>query len=97
VRNLEQDPGLVYRLQAPAYRALRTDLYVHYATGQRELYDMSIDPAQLESRHRDRRYRAVRQWLFAKLTEFSACAGASCQAGVGTEPLPTRAKRGRAN
>lgn len=97
VRNLEQDPGLVYRLRAPAYRALRTDryLYVLYSTGRSELYDMRVDPAQLNSKHKDPRYRLVRKWLFDKLTEFSSCAGASCLAGVDTEPLPAAKRKSR--
>ena len=40
---------------APAYRAIRTDryLYVLYANGQSELYDMKRDPAQQNSLHKD--------------------------------------------
>jgi N-acetylglucosamine-6-sulfatase len=97
VRNLEQEPGLVYKLRAPAYRALRTDryLFVLYATGETELYDMRRDPHQLRSVNKERRYRPVRKWFFDRLAEFSNCAGASCRADVGTEPAPRKSKSGK--
>jgi N-acetylglucosamine-6-sulfatase len=43
------DPG------GPSYCGVRTDgyKYVEYATGERELYDLRADPAELTSRHDD--------------------------------------------
>lgn len=98
VRNLEQEPvDRFYKLQAPAYRAIRTDRYALflYATGEVELYDMRRDPSQLESVAKDRRYRGVKRWLFDRLDELSFCAGASCNVEVGPEPAPSKRKRTR--
>jgi arylsulfatase A-like enzyme len=80
--------------RAPAYRAIRTDryLYVLYATGDVELYDMLRDPGQLQSRARDARYAPVRRWLFDRLVELARCDGAGCNAEIGSPPDPLRAK-----
>ena len=75
---------------APAYRAIRTDryLFVVYANGQTELYDMRRDPAQLRSLASDKRFRFVRKWLFDQMVPLSSCAGPSCRVEVGVEPPP---------
>ena len=96
VKNLEQDKAVAKSVAngnfAPAYKAIRTDryLYVLYANGQQELYDMLRDPAQLASVHAKRRYRPVRKWLFGHLKTFSGCAAATCRIEVGVEPRPLR-------
>jgi len=60
---------------------LRTQdrLYVEYQTGERELYDLSSDPDELESL-----YPAADPGLVAKLSarmaELRRCAGANCRA-----------------
>jgi N-acetylglucosamine-6-sulfatase len=96
VKDLDQEPmankSAANGSSAPAYRAIRTDryLYVLYANGQKELYDMRRDPNQLRSRHRDSRYRFVRRWLSAQLASFVGCFGNGCRAEVGPEPLPLR-------
>jgi arylsulfatase A-like enzyme len=95
-KNLDQEKSPVRSVAngnfAPAYKAIRTDryLYVLYANGQQELYDMLRDPAQLTSQHRNRRFRFVRKWLFGHLAGFTACAGPSCRIEVGPEPRPLR-------
>ena len=75
---------------APAYRAIRTSryLYVLYANGQTELYDIKRDPAQLNSLALDPRYRYVRKWLFDQLAVLSACVGASSRVEIGPDPSP---------
>ena len=98
VKNLEQEPDPIASRavpsgnSAPAYRAIRTDryLYVLYANGQSELYDMLKDPAQLNSVATDPRYRRVRKWLLNKLIPLSACAGDSCRLEIGPEPSPRK-------
>ena len=93
VANLEQEPtDTTYKLQAPAYSALRTDryLFVLYATGELELYDMFRDPYQLTSVHKDRRYTEVRKYLLARIEDYRKCAGAACLAPSGAEPLPLK-------
>ena len=95
VDNLEQEPDAIKSAAnnidtAPAYRSIRTDRYEYtiYANGQSELYDMKRDPAQLRSVVRDRRYRLVRRFLFDHLAVLSTCAGETCRAEIGPDPLP---------
>jgi arylsulfatase A-like enzyme len=79
---------------SPAYRGIRTDryLYVLYANGQSELYDLLLDPAQLRSVHLDRRYRLVRKFLFARLVTLANCDQAICREEAGPDPAPLRGK-----
>jgi arylsulfatase A-like enzyme len=93
VRNIEQEPvDTFYKLQAPAYRGIRTDRYALflYASGEVELYDMWRDPYQLSSVAKNRRYRKPRKWLLARLDRLARCSGASCSARLGPEPWPAR-------
>ncbi|MCS6903470.1 MAG: sulfatase [Candidatus Bipolaricaulota bacterium] len=64
----------------PPYRAIRTHqyLYVEYATGEGELYDVLKDPYQLENLIA-RADAALVQSLSAQLTRLKTCAGASCR------------------
>jgi N-acetylglucosamine-6-sulfatase len=63
------------------YAALRTNryLYVEYASGARELYDLATDPYQLRSRHADPAYASVRSNLAARLARMRTCRGANCR------------------
>jgi arylsulfatase A-like enzyme len=94
VRNLEQEPDAIKSAhntnKAPAYRSIRTDRYEYtvYANGQTELYDMKRDPAQLHSLVKNPRYKLVRAWLLGQLTPLTTCAGPSCRAEIGPDPLP---------
>jgi arylsulfatase A-like enzyme len=98
VGDLDQEPmankSAANGTSAPAYRAVRTDryLYVLYANGQKELYDMRRDPKQLRSVHRDKRYRRVRKQLSRHLFALSGCAGPSCRFEVGPDPKPEKGK-----
>jgi arylsulfatase A-like enzyme len=101
VKNLDQEHNPIKSLKsaangnfAPAYKAIRTDhyLYVLYANGQSELYDMLKDPNQLRSLSGDPRYRPVRKWLFNQLVPLSSCKGAPCRLEIGVEPLPRKGK-----
>jgi arylsulfatase A-like enzyme len=94
VKNLEQEADAIKSAIntdiAPAYRAIRTDryLYVVYANGQTELYDMRRDPAQLRSVAHDPRYRPVRKFLYAHLALLFNCSGAPCRVEIGPDPRP---------
>jgi arylsulfatase A-like enzyme len=94
VKNLDQEPNAIKSQavirNAPAYRAIRTDryLFVVYANGQTELYDMRRDPGQLRSLASNKRFRFVRKWLFDQMIPLSSCAGPSCRVEVGVEPPP---------
>ena len=62
------------------YAAVRTArfVYIEHSTGERELYDLSIDPYQLRSRHADAAYAQVRAALAEQLHRLQACAGQTC-------------------
>lgn len=95
-RDLDQEPmaniSAANGSKAPAYRAIRTEryLYVLYANGQRELYDMRRDPKQLRSVHRDRRYKDVMRFLSRNLFALAGCGGDSCRVEIGRDPKPRK-------
>ena len=98
VRNIEQEPvDTIYKLQAPAYRGIRTDRYALflYGTGEVELYDMWRDPYQLSSVAKNHRYRNVRKLLLADLDRLARCSGAPCSAGIGPDPRPAKKKKAK--
>jgi arylsulfatase A-like enzyme len=53
--------------------------YVEHSTGERELYDLDVDPYELTSLHADPRYAQVRQALAARLAALRSCAGNACR------------------
>jgi N-acetylglucosamine-6-sulfatase len=83
--DLDQDggsPPFPGAPDVPPYQAVRTRryLYVEYADGARELYDLARDPAELDSRHDDPRYARTRRALAAQLDAIRTCKGSSCRA-----------------
>jgi len=65
----------------PKYQGIRTDRYVYIeypATGEKELYDLAVDPYQLSSKHNNRNYATIKNNLAAKLRTLKTCAGATC-------------------
>jgi hypothetical protein len=64
------------------YRAVRTDryLYARHGTGEEELYDLFSDPFELQSRHSDPAYAAVKGALGSLLGQLQNCRGKGCQA-----------------
>ncbi|MFN4218531.1 MAG: sulfatase [Candidatus Bipolaricaulia bacterium] len=73
---LEQTQQLVI----PQFAAIRTKdyLYVEYATGERELYDLKNDPYQLESLHAQADPALIGS-LSERLAKLKTCSGASCR------------------
>jgi arylsulfatase A-like enzyme len=69
--------------ETPSYSALRTPrwLWVEHGTGERELYDLSRDPHQLQSQHANGTLSLLRQRLAARLARLRVCAGPACAAG----------------
>jgi len=67
-------------IDAPPYLALRTEqyLYVEYANGERELYDMQTDPYQLQNLAATAD-PALLATLDANLEQLRLCAGADCR------------------
>ncbi len=66
--------------QVPTYAAVRTGTYkyVEYDNGERELYDLSSDPYELESQH-DSADPALVGELESRLEALKECAGRSCR------------------
>jgi N-acetylglucosamine-6-sulfatase len=71
----------------PPYRAVRTQryLYVEYAAGERELYDLRKDPYELHSLH-DSADPALISKLDARLDALRDCAGEGCRAAEDAPP-----------
>ena len=63
----------------PSYEALRTqdELYVEYVDGEREWYDLTTDPHQLDNRY-DELPAVYRAGLHDRLVWLEACRGAGC-------------------
>lgn len=66
---------------APGYKAVRTEgwKYVEYATGEKELYDLSADPYELQSLHNDPAHTGKMATLKARLEALKGCAGNGCR------------------
>jgi arylsulfatase A-like enzyme len=75
---------------APPYASIRTQRYRYdlQSDGTEQLYDLQLDPWELQSVHADPRYAQVKTILAAGLERLRACAGASCQVDVGPLPEP---------
>ncbi|MBB3049550.1 arylsulfatase A-like enzyme [Prauserella isguenensis] len=84
----EQEKG---EITSASYEAIRTDryLYIRYASGDRELYDLRTDPHELTSRHDDPRYTAPRRFLDRQLDELQDCRGEECRTDISPAPAPT--------
>ncbi|OLT39006.1 hypothetical protein BJF85_07170 [Saccharomonospora sp. CUA-673] len=77
-------------VDSASYEAIRTEryLYVRYARGERELYDLHTDPHELNSRHNDPRYAAPQRFLDRHLDELQGCRGQECRVGIPAAPSP---------
>lgn len=82
-RNPTRRWGRDLLFETPGYAALRTPrwLWAEHSNGERELYDMARDPAQLRSLHGDPALAVLRGRLAARLARLRACAGPACAAG----------------
>jgi arylsulfatase A-like enzyme len=74
-------------IDPPPYLALRTEryLYIEYANGERELYDIQIDPYQLQNLAATAD-PALLADLAAQLDQLRVCASADCRSAE--EALP---------
>jgi N-acetylglucosamine-6-sulfatase len=75
---------------ADDFRAIRTPryMYVEWANGERELYDLLHDPYELNSLQANPRYANVLDVLSARLYSLQTCAGTSCRL-YAIDPKPT--------
>jgi arylsulfatase A-like enzyme len=64
----------------PSYEALRTatELYVEYVDGEREWYDLTTDPDELDNRY-DELSADARAGLHDRLVALEGCRGAGCR------------------
>jgi N-acetylglucosamine-6-sulfatase len=82
---IAQQPGIARErellIETTGFQAIRTQSYIYaeYSTGERELYDLTRDPFQLQSRHDDPFYDSVEALLADHLDELRNCAGPSCR------------------
>lgn len=78
---LEDWPAGAFVGIPPHYDGVRapTDVYLQYANGEREYYDLTTDPYQLVSRHADASTASRRTALAALLNQLKTCSGASCE------------------
>jgi N-acetylglucosamine-6-sulfatase len=80
-----QNPGIErgreLLIEEPRFKAIRTGRYKYaeHRTGAKELYDLSKDRFERQSRHADSAYRSVRLQLAARLHQLQNCAGSSCR------------------
>jgi len=91
--SIDRDGASPRRRAAGIYYALRTDryLYIMWRGGARELYDLRLDPGELDSRHRDPAYAGVRRAMSEATRRLRRCAGPACLEPVSVpEPLPIR-------
>lgn len=90
-------PAIVDHDHIPNYRAFRTAhvTYVEYSTGERELYDLRIDPFELDNEY-SRTTTATRRRFHRALHSLSACSARDCRTVEARSPGPLRWRRGHA-
>ncbi len=85
------------RIAAPVENFLSVRLgpykYTEYETGDRELYDLSRDPYELQNIVRNRRYNGVHAFLKRQLNRLEDCRGRACKFETGRLPQPHRPRR----
>ena len=72
------------------YTAIRTKRYSYglQSDGQEGLFDLKLDPWELESVHDDPRYAEIKSILRDRLDDLAGCKGADCRAPVPPRPPP---------
>lgn len=75
---------------APPYKGIRTERYryEYSEAGAEGLYDLKRDPWELDSKHDDPEYDAIRAILRRKLDAMTSCRGSKCRVDVGRLPEP---------
>jgi hypothetical protein len=83
-------------LETGAYSAIRTYryVYVEYRNGDKELYDLTRDPHQLQNLRGNDSYRGIFNALAGRLASLRACRALGCQARPRLS-LRLRFERGR--
>jgi hypothetical protein len=73
---------------AQVFQAIRTPRYkyVEYGNGDRELYDLAADPHELQSKHADPAFAALRTEFARRLAALRRCAASGCNLGPRVAP-----------
>ncbi len=84
----ERPPRPRAKHQIPEHTAIRTadEVFIHYATGDRELYNVTADPYELNNLVRSQPATAAR--LGVALLSLLRCAGETCRAAEDLIPIP---------
>ena len=74
------------------YQGVRTDRYLYnqYGTGQRELYDLQVDPFELQNQAGNPIYASVQSALERLLGSEASCAGKTCRSRPAIKLKPRR-------
>ena len=74
----DDDDGVA---QSGTFAAIRTSRYVYVenATGELELYDLSVDPYQLQNQVLNPAYDLAEAQLAKRLAALRSCAGETCR------------------
>ncbi len=90
-------PGISDHDRIPNYRGFRAAhmTYVEYSTGERELYDLRIDPNELVNEY-SRSTIGTRRRFHRALRALAACSARRCRAIESRSPGPIRWQHGRA-
>jgi N-acetylglucosamine-6-sulfatase len=80
VEHWQDETGDPYAATIPDYTAVRTGryLFTRYATGEKELYDLSNDPYELQSLHNTASTQ-LKMRLASRLDALAGCAAQSCR------------------
>ena len=75
------EQGRELLVEQPTFEAIRTGRYIYaeHDTGERELYDLQVDPYELQSVHDDPAYAKVQAALADRLHALETCSGETCR------------------
>jgi N-acetylglucosamine-6-sulfatase len=75
----------------PFYEGIRVGpyKYVRYATGERELYDLTRDPAELVNQIKNPRFRSVLAYMESTFSRYLGCEGTECRRPAPQWPVVT--------
>jgi len=86
----EGGEGLPLNKAVMSYHAIHTGrfVYIEYDTGEHELYDLTVDPHQIGSKHLDPAYLDTQLALARELERLRFCSGEGCAQETGPIPEP---------
>ncbi len=67
--------------------------YIEWPSGEKELYDITKDPYELNNEIRDKNFAPIRAFLHSQLIRLEACSGRTCQEVAPKFPLTREQQR----